>query len=69
MICETGVEKGKIIVGRTYPGGNLKGERGEPITIAADPTIRYFNIKNGERRPIEYNPLTGGERELKIPHG
>lgn len=57
----------KVRIGKSYPGGNLRGEKGKPIFIKVEPTVQYFNVVDKKHTPMEFDPRTGKSTEIKFP--
>lgn len=67
MTAETEI---KVEIGKSYPEGNRKGQKGEPIFIKVEPSTLYLDVV-GEKHiphiPMEFNPRTGKSTKINIP--
>ena len=62
------VAKGiEVQIGKSYPEGNLRGQKGKPIFITVEPTVQYFNVVGGKHIPMEFDPTTGQETVFEHP--
>lgn len=57
----------EVRIGKSYPEGNLRGQKGESIFITVEPTVQHFKVVDGEHIPMEFDPRTGMSTPIKIP--
>ena len=57
----------KVRIGKSYPEGNLKGEKGKPIFLKIEPTVQYVQVVDGRHEPMEFDPRTAKSTPIKFP--
>lgn len=57
----------EVRIGKSYPGGNLRGEKGKSIFLTVEPTVQYFEVVGKNHTSMEFDPRTGKSTEIKFP--